>query len=225
MSRQTSHETVRVFILADVRLYREGLARALAPYQGLEVVGMAPIDPHSLGSVAAASPDVVLVEATVINRKNVQSILGNAPCAGVVAFGVIEDDVEVIRCVEAGIAGYVPRDGTVDDLATTVESVARGEFRCSARVAALLVKRVSALSEAGHRSVDNETLLTVRERQVIALIEDGLSNKEIARCLAIEVSTVKNHVHSILAKSNSRRRGEAAARMRSAFHPSPSRPA
>jgi DNA-binding NarL/FixJ family response regulator len=91
--------------------------------------------------------------------------------------------------------------------------VTRGEFLCSPGTAATLLRRVAALAAERH-TADNGARLTPREQQVVRLIDEGLSNKEIARRLSIEVRTVKNHVHSILEKLQVRRRGEAAARMR-----------
>src|SRR5439155_827652 len=105
------------------------------------------------------------------------------------------------------------REASIDDLVTVIESVARGEAICSPRVAAGLLRRVAALA-AGHGGDLPRAQLTNREREIVRLIDNGLSNKEIARALGIEVATVKNHVHNILEKLQVHRRGEAAARVR-----------
>jgi two-component system nitrate/nitrite response regulator NarL len=107
----------------------------------------------------------------------------------------------------------VTPDGSLDDLASAVASVRRGEVLCSPGMAAGLFRRVAAL--ARERGLDPiEEKLTARELEVLRLIEEGRSNKEIASLLSIEVPTVKNHVHRILEKLHVHRRSEAAARAR-----------
>jgi len=120
----------------------------------------------------------------------------------------------VIACAEAGVSGYVTREASLDELTGVVESVARGESPCSPRISALLLRRVA--ETAGRRTeTDAARRLTRREAEIVGLIDEGLSNKQIAGRLSIELATVKNHVHSILEKLQVERRAEAAARVRS----------
>ena len=133
----------------------------------------------------------------------------------VVAFSVAETEDEVCECAEAGIAGYVPRNGSKEDLIAAVENAVRGEVLCSPRVAASLFRRLAARVQTT-RLRPPEAALTSREQDIIALIDRGLSNKEIARQLKISLPTVKNHVHNILEKLQVRRRGAAAALLREA---------
>ena len=88
---------------------------------------------------------------------------------------------------------------------------------CSPRVAATLLRRVTALA-AGDRSREEDVRLTARELEILELLERGMSNKDIARHLGIEVATAKNHVHNILGKLQVHGRGQAAARIRGASH-------
>jgi DNA-binding NarL/FixJ family response regulator len=128
-----------------------------------------------------------------------------------VTLGVDDGDDDVLAWAEAGVSGYVARDASFEDLVETVRAVARGELRCSPRLAATLLRRVTALAgDAPHSA----TRLTQREREISSLLEAGLSNKEIAGRLYIELPTVKNHVHNILRKVGASRRGEAAALLR-----------
>jgi len=107
----------------------------------------------------------------------------------------------------------VPRDGTLADLRAVIESVARGEVVCSPRIAASLLRRIADLA-AEREPPPPELRLTSREIEIVELIDQGLSNKEIAQRLSIALPTVKNHVHSILDKLHVHRRAEAAARLR-----------
>jgi DNA-binding NarL/FixJ family response regulator len=129
------------------------------------------------------------------------------------AVGTIED--ELIACAEAGIFGYLTRDASVDDLVMSLCAAVSGEVICSARHVALLVEHVAARHRANPETRDNNPL-THREREIAVLVNEGMSNKDIARSLRIGAATVKNHVHNILAKLQVKTRGEAAASLRSA---------
>jgi DNA-binding NarL/FixJ family response regulator len=207
---------IRVLVVAGVRFYRDGLAAALSADPRFEVVGCAVDVPEAAAAFAALEPDVTLLDLAGADAPvHVRSLLALAPAARVVALGVTEAEDDVLPLAEAGVAGYVTRDGSVDDLLATVESVAAGETICSPRMTATLLRRVALL--ARDRRAEGPTAerdLTSRERQIVALIDEGLSNKEIATRLRIELATVKNHVHNILEKLHVRRRGEAAAAVR-----------
>jgi len=204
----------RVALLADVRFYREGLARALQAFTEIEVVGSAPAGADSLAALRTANPEIVLLDVAAARVPPVvQSILATLPNAKVVALAITDEELDAVACAEAGAAGYVSSEASIEDLTTTIARVACGEFPCSSRVASLLARRVSSLG-AQHAPSDVRSELTAREREILRLIDGGLSNKEIAHQLGIVVSTVKNHVHHILHKSHVSRRGQAAARLR-----------
>lgn len=210
---------VRVMILADVRLYREGLTRLLAGRGDLTVVGAAALDEHVLLRIRSEHPDVVLLEAAIACTTGVVQELGRqAPLTKVVAYGVVDEERQALRCAEVGVSAFVAGDATSEQLAGAILGVGRGEFACSPRVTALLVRRVRALSQ-GRVPGTPHARLTPRERGIAALIAEGLSNKEIATRLGIELCTVKNHVHHILEKLHVNRRTQAAARFRHARAP------
>ena len=206
-------ETINIMVVSDVRLYREGLAGSLAQRHRLVVIGTA----NNLDDAARLeelNPDVVVLDMSARGSLDVIRRVSSSPVrARIVAFAVEETERDVLLCAEAGAAGYVPCDGTIDDLVNTIHSVARGELLCSPRIAATLFR---ALHAQGPRP-DGDRLaltLTAREREIAPLIDRGLSNKEIAAHLRIEVATVKNHVHNLLEKLQVASRGEAAARLR-----------
>src|SRR6266581_3853657 len=205
---------IRVAIVADTRLYREGLAQVLGRDARVAVVATAARREEALASLSDLQADVVLVDMAMPESLGaLRAIVERVPDGRVIAIGVLEDEDDVLSCAEVGAAGYVPREASLDDLVTVIESVARGEAICSPRVTASLLRRVAALA-AGNGGGLPRAQLTSREREIVGLIDRGLSNKEIARDLGIEVATVKNHVHNILEKLQVHRRGEAAARLR-----------
>jgi len=206
---------IEIFVLVSVRLYRDGIADALQQDRRFRVVGSA----ASLGAARQAletyteAPDVALVDVDLEEGVDAARTLRSEwPGTTIVALAVRENDEDVVSWVEAGASGLVSREATLADLLDGVEAAARGEVFVSQPVAAALIRRVASV--AGERTVANGTLLTRREREIVRLIGDGLSNKEIARSLQIELATVKNHVHNVLEKLHvgSRTAAVAAAR-------------
>lgn len=191
----------RVAFVVETGLYGDAVARALPRY-GLTVV-------HRNDD-----PEVVLVDVTGTGGLSKLRELALArPDTRLLAVGVRDSDGDVLACIEAGAIGYVTRDASLAELADAAHAAVRGETSASPHIIASLMQRVAALSANGRRGGVAE--LTSRELEVVELIERGLSNKEIAAQLSIAVTTVKNHVHSILEKLHVQRRGEAASLLRS----------
>jgi two-component system, NarL family, nitrate/nitrite response regulator NarL len=221
---------VAVFIVSDIRLLREGLAQLIAASPHLHVVGIAADVEAAIHASGTVCLDLVLLDTSTRDVRETAGVIRRAlPGVPVVAFAV-EDSDAVLACVEAGVAGYVPRNAGIASLVATLESAARGEAMCSPRVAASLFRRLRELADAQRRAAAAPAEpLTAREREIAALVARGLSNKEIARELFIEVPTVKNHVHRVLEKLHVMRRGQIGAAARSSIAPlsessSPPRP-
>lgn len=204
-------EMLKVLIVSDVRLYREGLAEVLDQDGRLGVVSTADTAALAIEQVERYEPESVLLDVAIPEALETISLMTQkAPQTKVIALGLSELEEDVVACAEAGIAGYVHRDGSVEDVVSAVRSAVREEFGCSRRIAAALVRRVRKLTTCRVEEVP----LTPRERQIAELLGEGLSNKEISARLYIEVTTVKTHVHNILEKLGAHSRGEAAAKVR-----------
>jgi two-component system nitrate/nitrite response regulator NarL len=201
---------ISLLIIADVRLYREGMHASLAGRPQFTVVGAVSDVDRALDLLATVTPQVVILDmATRGSVAGARRLRAAAPSTHVIGFGVQEDEREILACAEAGLSGYVPCDASVDDLVARIYSVARGELLCTPRMAAMLFRRLGTHDEAPTPAAPAADL-TTREREVLALIDRGLSNKEIAVRLRIELSTVKNHVHNLLEKLNVSTRSQAA---------------
>ena len=138
---------ISVVILADIRLYREGLADVLHRHHSIRVVGTASGNREGVACVRDAVPDVALVDMAMLDSASVvRSLAETAPTVKVLALAVPETESHVLACAEAGIAGYVPREGTLDDLIAALHGVARGEAFCSPRIVAVLLRRIADLS-------------------------------------------------------------------------------
>jgi two-component system, NarL family, nitrate/nitrite response regulator NarL len=206
----------RIIIVSDTRLYYEGLALSLARVDRVVVVGVADTVASALTCIKEKNTDVVLLDFAMHDALELPRAMAAAQMqAKVVAFSVADTEEEVCECAEAGIAGYVARNGSKEDLIAAIENAVRGAVLCSPQVAASLFRRLAAHVQTT-RQRPPEAVLTGREQDIIALIDKGLSNKEIAIQLKISLPTVKNHVHDILEKLRVRRRGAAAALLREA---------
>lgn len=212
-------DMLRIGIVSEVRLYRETLAATLARHEAFVVVWTAAgldaaLDAARRGGVGGIIVDMATHDALPI----VRSLRQIAPDVHIVAFASNEVDEDIIACAEAGVAGFVPAEATIEDVSATLVAAAHGEARCSPRTTAVLLRLAAGAAVTGPAATK---LLTWREREILGLIERGMSNKDIARLLHIQVATVKNHVHNVLEKLGVGSRGEAAAKHRAAGFPRP----
>ena len=207
----------RVVIVSGLRLLREGLADALASSTGLCVAATACDADQARAEIVDHEPSLVLIDIELRGSLAlVRDINAAARAPRIIVFAVSDSEDALLPYIEAGIHGYVARDGSLDDVVATVESVGRGETIVSPKLAASLFQRLA--EQRRRREARNAAAagsdLTLRERQILALVGQGMTNKEIARTLGIELATVKNHVHHVLEKLKVSRRGQAAARAR-----------
>jgi DNA-binding NarL/FixJ family response regulator len=211
---------MRVAVVSRVRLYREGLVLVLSTRCGIEVAGAAGDGPEAVELIAATRPTVAIVDAALVTGTDLlPSLRRDHPPIRMIAFGVRDDPAEIIACAEAGVAGYVSSEAGAADLIAVLDAVERDELSCTPFVAGTLLRRVTELSAGGplpskpdDRPRPHASLLTSREAEVMALVEQGLMNKQIARRLGISLSTVKNHVHRILQKQAVFSRGDLSRR-------------
>jgi len=202
---------IKLYILGDVRLHREGLALQLEDFSRLRVIGTGTLS-DAVRALRSTPADVVLLDTLQLEIPLVVEALRELPRRlRIVAMGIREVESEVLACAAAGVDGYVRMDAEIGDVVTVVESAMRGELVCSPKVAASLYHSISSLGGEGGIS------LTSRELQVVELMNLGLSNKEISYRLRIEPCTAKNHVQNILQKLGVHRRGQAVAKVRTSI--------
>lgn len=219
-TRKRSHVN-RVVVVAPVRLYCDAIALGLASRGGCEIASCAYEAESAAGIVVDVAPDVVVIDGALPNAtKLVRRIAGdtNANTATVALLGE-PTALELIEWVSAGVSGALAREATLEDLSAAVRAAPNGEFPCSRSFVALLAQALRRVVGPGAASVlggvvtggaiDVDEQLTRREKEVLALVRAGMSNKEIAQRLFIDVSTVKNHVHNVLRKTGLERREQA----------------
>jgi two-component system nitrate/nitrite response regulator NarL len=216
----TSAHSISLFLICRTRLYRDAILDLLNRRQGIVAAGCgcAHAD-EAIALVRAAAPDVVLLDtgppaSLVLAGHLVRAV----PDARILGFGVEDLPASVIACANAGLQGYVPYTASTAELADVARRVAAGETVCSADIGVQLFRHLRHVA-LGASSPPSDLGLTSRQRQILGLIEQGLSNKQIAQQLSLGTSTVKNHVHELLGRMGVGRRTEAAARVRSETRP------
>ncbi len=202
---------IRVCIVSNVRLHREGLAALLRACPLIEVLGAASVQ-EAQNVPRAVATDVALVDLLSPGDSEIVGALRKIRAGmRIVAVGVRETASEVLACAAAGMDGYVPMDASLSDMVAAIENAVRGELACSPTLAASLYH---CIGFRDFSKIMNANPLTLRELQVADLINRGCPTKEIAWRLGVQPCTAKNHVRNILHKLQVRRRGQAAAKLR-----------
>lgn len=207
---------MNIIVLTPVRLLGDGLTAGFERQPDIAVLAVVDGLQGLRDSLARHRADLVLIDVTHgIDLYDTRAIAAQWPEVVLVALGLTEQRQDVIRCGRAGFAGYVAREASFDTLCKALRDVIQGKLACPAEISSGLLR---ALFRAGH-SPDESALeqgLTRREGDVLRLIGEGLSNKEIARELVLSVTTVKHHVHNVLDKLHLPRRAQAMRRVRDA---------
>jgi two-component system nitrate/nitrite response regulator NarL len=208
--------SMNVVVLTPTRLLGDGLAACFSRRSEIQVFAVVSDLSILRDMLACNKPHLVLIDVTQgIDLYDIRSIAMEHPDVALVALGLMEQRQDVIRCGRAGFAGYVARDASMDALCKALTDVVQGRLACPAEISCGLLRALFRSDAAPPGSTTNPAL-TRREGDVLQLIGQGLSNKEIARELSLSVATVKHHVHNILEKLNLVRRAQAMRRVRDA---------
>jgi len=210
---------VRVLLVDDQALFREALAVLLGVRDDIEVVGEAGNGAEALDRAAELRPEVVLMDLRMPVLDGVAAIRRlrvEHPEVRVIALTTFDDDEDVFAALRAGAVGYLLKDVSSTQLVEAVLAAARDEAVLQPSVAAKVLAQFARLPLAEPEQPQPlVTPLSERELDVLRLLADGRSNKEIASRLFLAEGTVKNHVTNVLAKLNARDRTQAALRARS----------
>ncbi len=204
-------QPVTVLVADDQAAVREGLVLLLGTVPGITVVGEAADGEAAIETAAAVRPRVVLMDLHMPRCDGVAAtrrIRAEHPETNVVVLTTYSDDESIIGALQAGAVGYLTKDATRADIGRAVHAAACGQGVLDPAVQQRLL---SAAARAMAPAAADDSDLTPRESQVLALIAAGQSNREIARALFVSEATVKTHVNRIFAKTGSRNRAEAAA--------------
>ena len=216
-SQQSSEQAVRVLIVDDQQLMRDGIASLLKIQDGLEIVGMAANGQEAVELATSQQPDVILMDVRMPVLDGVaatEQIHRQMPACKIVMLTTFNDEAYVLEALQVGASGYLLKDLPARDLAQAIQAVHRGIYQLDPTVAdqlkALLSRAQTAREQPGALKAIDEADLTERELEVLRLIARGATNREIAETLVISEGTVKNHISNILGRLNLRDRTQAA---------------
>ena len=196
---------IRVLLIEDNRLLREGLAAMLNDSGDFEVVARSD-DGDAVRQLknAGQAPDIVLLDLGLekANSLKLMALLrSELPDARIISMDILPEQIDLIEFVQAGGSGFILKSASMDDYIKTIKSVAKGiNVLPSVLTTSLFTQIVESALKRGEGIPDDAIKLTQREREIVNLISEGMSNKEIAIRLHIATYTVKSHVHNILEK-------------------------
>jgi len=198
---------IRVLVVDDHPIVRQGLVSVLGDEDDLEVVGEAGSGREAMGRVQRLQPDVVLLDLEMPELDGVNAIpqlLALRPGLGIVVFTAYDTDERVLGAVRAGARGYLLKGASAAEIARGIRTVHAGGSYLEPRVTSKLISEVRSPQRGG-------LMLSTREREVLRLVADGLPTKQISVSLSISERTVKFHVNSILRKLGADNRAQAVA--------------
>ncbi len=205
---------MRVVVVDDQTVVREGLITLLEHLPGIEVVGSASDGEQAIAIVGEVAPDVILMDLRMPRLDGVEAtkvIRGKHPEVQVVVLTTYADDESIVGALRAGAIGYLTKDAGREQIGRALEAANSGQAVLDASVHARLVDAVRDPASGTERDGSFPDGLTTREAEVLRLIAAGLSNSEIAAQLFVGEVTIKTHVNHIFAKTNSRDRAQAIA--------------
>jgi DNA-binding NarL/FixJ family response regulator len=209
--------SVRVLVVDDHPMYREGLVTAIAAMSGVEVVGDAADGVEAVRKTAELTPDVVVMDLHMPELNGIEAtrrIVADRPETAVLVLTMLDGDDSVFAAMRAGARGYLLKGADRAQILRSIEAVAQGEVVFSSGIASRVLSFFAA--RPGVPAVAPFPELTEREREILDLVARGLTNTEIAQRLFLSSKTVRNHVSNVFAKLHVAGRAEAVAQARDA---------
>lgn len=221
---------IRLILIEDNRLLREGIIAMLKKEPDINVISSFGDTELAADKITEQNPDIVLLDLGLANQNSlelVQSMKKDTPDIKVVVMDLVPIQEDILTFVEAGVSGFILKDATVSEFIKTIHSVANGEKVLPKTLTGSLFSQImeQALKDLPPEKLIQSVRMTKREREIIALIAEGLANKEIAYKLNLSIYTVKSHVHNILEKMTLNTRVQIAIHARSIDAIPPQKPA
>jgi two-component system nitrate/nitrite response regulator NarL len=207
-------EPIRVLLVDDHVLFRKGLTSLIDPVEDMEVVGEAGDGQEALERARELMPDLILMDIQMPGWDGLRAtrlIKAEMPYVKIVMLTISDEDKDLFEAIKSGAQGYLLKNLSPEELFEMLRGVHRGEAPISRLSAARILNEFARLAEKETWVPSTEGSLTPREKDVLQLVAQGATNKEVASQLFIAENTVKNHLRNILAKLHLENRVEAAA--------------
>jgi DNA-binding NarL/FixJ family response regulator len=204
-------DSIRVLICDDHALFRRGLVMVLESEDGIEVVAEAEDGEDAVAKAEDSAPDVILMDVRMPKMSGIEAtraIADAVPTAKILMLTVSDEEEDLYEAVKAGATGYLLKEISIEEVANAIRAVTTGQSLISPSMASKLLSEFNNLAKQAQQKV-LAPRLTDRELQVLKLVAQGLSNREVAEQLFISENTVKNHVRNILEKLHLHSRMEA----------------
>lgn len=208
---------IRLLLVDDHRFFRDGVRTLVETLPGLTVVAEASNGDEAVALALQHRPDVVLMDLQMPGLSGVEAtrrIVQAEPGVGVLILTMFEDTDSLLATLRAGARGYILKDADEDELIRSIQAVAKGEALFGPAIARRLLDYVGRAVPAAGRAAFPE--LTEREREVLALLAQGLTNRAVAERMGLSLKTARNHVSNVLSKLQVADRAEAINRARAA---------
>jgi DNA-binding NarL/FixJ family response regulator len=210
----TDDPPVRILVVDDHALLRQGLVKVLAEERDLQVVGEAANGREAIAKAAELMPDVILMDISMPEVGGLEAtrrIKQEMPYARIIILTIADDDQSLFEAVKSGAQGYLLKNVDPPQLVNTVRRVAAGETAISRTMASKLIGEFATQPARTVAASPTSMALTPREKEVLEQVAEGKSNRDIAAALSIAENTVKNHLKNILEKLHLENRVQAAA--------------
>ena len=195
---------IKILLIEDNRILRDGIKAIINKHGDLKIVAATEGNHDTLLQARSLKPQVILIDLGLRNENGldvVATLSKELPQIKVIGMGLIPSQQDIVEFVQAGAAGFILKDATIEDVLGTIRAVARGIRILPPLLTGSLFTHVVDLAlRKGRGKLPGAVQMTKREREIIVLIAEGMSNKEIAELLNLSTHTVKSHIHNILEK-------------------------
>lgn len=203
------NEKIRLLIVDDHRVVREGLKAFITPISDLEIVGEAQNGQEAVALESQLKPDLILMDLVMPGMDGIEAIRAirkQRPCARILVLTSFIENEKVLAAVKAGAAGYLLKDSSPEELHAAIHTIYLGESSLSPEAARIVMTSICCPDQ----DEPELSMLTTREREILCLVAEGLSNDQIANRLVLSAWTVRSHIGRILNKLQVENRTQAA---------------
>ncbi len=196
---------IQILLIEDNRLLRDGISSMLKKQLDMNVIASIGNGENILSLMSKLKPDILLLDLGLRNQNSLQVVKlskQNHPDTKIIVMDLIPLQTDILEFVQAGVSGFILKDASISEFFKTIRAVNEGEEILPPHLTGSLFSQIveHAINGSNHALIQESVSMTKREKQVIALIADGFSNKEIAQNLHLSTYTIKSHVHNILEK-------------------------